>query len=115
VASAPSKAQALRSWATDVVEASGAEVTPARVEEHANMAAGVIRMFAFLPLARTDDLRNLHAAEELDSGTPIETFDALYRSVVTYVGSAGPVDQAIDEHLAGSWNEFVRGCHEHYA
>jgi hypothetical protein len=115
VASAPSKAQALRDWAADVVKASGAEVTPACVEEHANMIAGVIRMFALLPLAGTDDLKNLHPAEELDSSTPIETFDVLYRSVVALVGSAEPVDRAIDDYLAGSWNEYVRGCHEQYA
>jgi hypothetical protein len=115
VASAPSKAQAFRDWAADVVKASGAEVTPACVEEHANMIAGVIRIFVLLPLAGTDDLKNLHPVEELDSSTPIETFDALYRSVVALVGSAEPVDRAIDDYLAGSWNEYVRGCHEQYA
>jgi hypothetical protein len=115
VASTPSKAQALRGWAGDVVKASGAESTPERTEEHANMIAGLIRMFAFLPLARTDDLANLLPTEELHSGTPIETFDALYRSVVARVGSAEPVDRAIDAYLADSWNEFVRGCHEAYA
>jgi hypothetical protein len=115
VASAPSKAQALREWAADVVKASGAEVTTARVEEHATMIAAVIAMLAFLPLAQTDDLTNLLPADDLHSGTSIETFDALYRSVVARVASSEPVDRAIDEYLAGSWNEYVRGCHEQYA
>jgi hypothetical protein len=115
VASAPSKAQALREWAADVVEASGAGVTPALVEEHANMVAGTIRIFTLLPLAGTDDLANLLPAEELDATTPIESFDAVYQSVVARVGNAGPVDQAIDAYLAEAWTDYVRGCHEAHA
>lgn len=115
VASAESKAQALRDWAADVVKTSGAEVTPACVEEHANMIAAVIQRFALLPLAGTDGLNKLQLTEQLDFSAPIETFDTLYRGVVALVGSAEPVDRAIDDYLAGSWNEYVRGCHEQYA
>ena len=115
VASAPSKAQALREWAADVVKASGAEVTPALIEEHANMVAGTIRIFTLLPLAGTDDLAGLHPAEEPDASTPIEFFDAVYRSVVARVGNAEPVDRAIDAYLADAWNDYVRGCHEAHA
>lgn len=115
VSAASSKAGVLMDWAADVVKAAGVGVTPERVEEHANMIAGVIRMFAFLPLAKTDDLNKLYPGGTMPEGKPIETFDELYGLVVARVGSAQPVDREIDEYLAGSWNEYVRGCRETYS
>jgi hypothetical protein len=50
----------------------------------------------------------------IPSGTPLATYDDLYGHVVARVGNTQPVDQAIDEFLAGAWDEFVRGCRERY-
>jgi hypothetical protein len=114
VSSAWSKAGALREWAAEVVRASGAEVTSERVEEHANMIAGGIRYLVFMRMCGIDDLGRFYPDGAAPSGTPITTFDDLYGRVVARVGNAQPVDQGIDELLAGSWDEFVRGCRERY-
>jgi hypothetical protein len=118
VASAASKAGALMDWAGGVVKASGVEVTAQRVEEHANMAAGGIRFMVFLRLGAPlgiDDLNMFYPTGREPDGKPIETFDRLYAGVVARVGNAQVVDSAIDELLAGSWSEFVRGCRETYS
>jgi hypothetical protein len=115
VASAPSKAGALMDWAADVVKAAGVGITTDRIEEHANMIAAVTRMYVFLPLGRVDDLNKLYPNGEMPDGTPIETFDELYKHVVARVGNAQTVDRGIDEVLAGSWDEYVRGCRETYS
>jgi hypothetical protein len=116
---ASSKAVALTEWAADVVEAAGVEVTEQRVEEHANMIAGGVRIFGFLrslgaPYGITD-LNEFYPAGDMPAGTPIDTFDDLYDHVVARVGTAEPVDQVIDEALDGAWGEFVNGCRETYA
>lgn len=115
VASAWSKAGALREWAADVVKAAGAEVTSDRVEEHANMIAAGIRVVVFLRMSGVDDLGQLYPGGAEPPDAPIATFDDLYRLVIARVGSAEPVDRAIDELLAQSWGEFVRGCREQYS
>jgi hypothetical protein len=115
VSSASSKAGALMDWAADVVKAAGVGVTTDRIEEHANMIAAVTRMYVFLPLGRVDDLNNLYPNGEMPDGTPIETFDELYKHVVARVGNAQAVDRGIDEVLAGSWDEYVRGCRDTYS
>jgi hypothetical protein len=115
VSSASSKTGALMDWAADVVKTSGVQTTAERVEEHANMIAGVIRFLVFLPLGKLESLDDFYPSGEMPAGTPIETFDDLYKHVVARVGSAQPVDQGIDEYLAGCWNEYVRGCHETYS
>ena len=115
VSSGPSKAQALTEWAADVVRASGVDITPERVEEHANMIAAVIRCYVFMPLCRVDDLDTFYPSGGLPDGEPIATFDDLYERVVARVGQSATVDRYIDECLASSYNEYVRGCHEQYA
>lgn len=114
VSSAWSKAGALREWAADAVKASGVEVTPERVEEHANMIAAGIGFQVFLRLGE-NDLKNFYRDGEMPSGSPIATFDDLYSHVIARVGSAQQIDQAIDAVMAGAWNEFVRGCREQYS
>jgi hypothetical protein len=115
VSSGPSKAQALTEWAADVVRASGVEITPERVEEHANMIAAVMRRYVFMPLCRVDDLNEFYPGDEMPEGEPIATFDDLYDRVVARVGQPATVDRYIDDCLAASYNEYVRGCHEQYA
>ena len=118
VSFASSKAGALRAWAADVVRAAGVEATDEIVDEHANMAAGGIRFTVFLRLGARlgiDDLNQFYPGGQLPPGSPIETFDDLYEHVVAALGSAGAVDSAIDEQLAGSWREFVNGCRDHYS
>jgi hypothetical protein len=118
VSSAPSKAGAIMNWAADVVRAAGVDITDERVEEHADMVAAGIRMFGFLKLGAPygiDDLNKFYPSGEMPDGTPISTFDELYRHVVARVGSASLVDREIDQHLAGAWSEFVNGCRETYA
>lgn len=118
ISSARSKAAYLREWAADVVKASGVEVTPERVEEHANMIAGGIRFEVFLKLGVSygiDDLAKLYPRGEMPPGTIIATFDDLYGNVVALVGDARLVDQEIDLLLATCWGEFVNGCRDTYA
>jgi hypothetical protein len=117
VAGVPSKAAALREWASAVVEASGVVVTTARVEEHAGMIAGTIRMLAFLPLGGVQDLGEFYPdpGKEMPSGSVLATFDDLYEHVVRWVGNAAKVDRAIDQMLSEAWGEYVSGCHQTYA
>jgi hypothetical protein len=118
IASAASKAGALMDWAADVVKAADADVTPERIEEHANMIAGGIGFMVFLRLGASygiDDLNMFYPSGKMPPGSPIATFDELYEYVVARVGSAGTVDRAIDEQLAGAWSEFVNGCRQQHA
>lgn len=115
VASASSKAGALMDWAADVVNAAGVPVSDGVVREHAMMAAGVIRMFTFLPLGGFDDLNKFYPNGEMPAGSVLETFDDLYEHVIARVGNARPVDQAIDKWLADNWWEYVNGCRQTYA
>jgi hypothetical protein len=117
ISSASSKASAIADWAADVVGAAGVEVTRERVDEHANMAVASIRMLGFLRLGAPygiDDLGKFFPSGEMPAGTPIETFDDLYRHVVELVGNAPLVDREIDRYLDEAWGEFVRGCCETY-
>jgi hypothetical protein len=118
ISSAESKAAYLREWAADVVRESGVEITPKRVEEHANMIAGGIRFEVFLKLGAPygiDDLAKLYPRGEMPPGTIIATFDDLYGNVVALVGDARLIDQEIDLLLARCWGEFVNGCRDTYA
>jgi hypothetical protein len=115
VATAASKAEALMDWAADVVKTSGAPVTVQLVEEHANMVAATLRLYKFLPLGGVDDFNKFFPNGGMPDGTPIETFDDLYRQVVATVGDARRVDQVIDRYLADHYSEFVNGCREQYA
>jgi hypothetical protein len=120
VAASSSKAEALIAWATDVVEASGVTRADkvvnehAIVNEHAAMAAGVIRMFVFLPLGQIDDLNKFYPSGAMPQGTVLETFDDLYEHVVARLG-ARPVDAAIDKWLSDNWWEYVNGCRQNYS
>jgi hypothetical protein len=102
-------------WAADVVKTSGAPVTVQLVEEHANMVAATLRLYKFLPLGGVDDFNKFFPNGGMPDGTPIETFDDLYRQVVATVGDARRVDQVIDRYLADHYSEFVNGCREQYA
>ena len=118
ISAAASKAAYLREWAADVVKASGVEITPERIEDHANMIAGGIRFDVFFKLAASDgidDLDKLYPSGEMPPGTIIATFDDLYGNVVALVGDARLVDQEIDLLLARCWGEFVNGCRDTYA
>jgi hypothetical protein len=118
IATASSKAGALMDWAADVVMASGVMVTSELVEEHANMVAATMRLYEFMPLGAPlgiDSLGKFFPSGEMPPGTPLDTFDDLYKQVVATVGSSTPVDQAIDRYLAEHWAEFVNGCRETYS
>lgn len=117
-AAAASKSGALLDWSTEVVKAAGVPLTDDAIERHANMAAGGIGFMVFLRLgaaAGIDDLNRFYPGGKLPGGTPLATFDGLYAGVVTRLGNAAVVDEGIDEFLAQSWGEFVRGCRETYA
>lgn len=113
ISSAGSKAAYLREWAADVVKASGVEITPERVEEHANMIAAGIRFRVFPKLAAPggiDDLAKLYPGGEIPPGTIIASFDYLYGNVVELVGDARLVDQEIDLLLTRSWVSSSTGA-----
>lgn len=113
-AAAASKAGAILDWAAEVVKTSGVPVTQGLVEEHANMIAATIRMFVFLPAAGVDDLKRFYPDGQMPQGSIIDTFDDLYARVVARAGNPRPVDEGIDRHLRGSFNEYVRGCRAAY-
>jgi hypothetical protein len=117
VSSAESKAGALREWATDVVKASGMEITPERVEERADIMAAMIGIIGFPKLGAPygiDDLGQLYPSGEMPPGYPIDTFDDLYAHVVEVVGDARPVDQEIDLALDKSWDVAIDECRKNY-
>jgi hypothetical protein len=118
VATATSKADALRQWAAGVVRAAGVPVTDELVDEHANMAAGGIRFMVFLRVGAErgiDDLNDFYPGGAMPDGTPLDTFDDLYAHVVAMIGDSATIDREIDGVLVGAWTEFVNGCREHHA
>ena len=117
IASAASKRAGLLDWSAALVSASGVTMTPGLVHEHAQMAAGGIRFLVFLKLGAprgVDDLAKFFPDGRMLDGDVLETFDALYEQVVQFLGDRQRVDDAIDECLAGAWDEFVRGIREHH-
>lgn len=117
IARAISKRAGLLEWSAAVVTASGVAITPELVDEHARMAAGGIPFLVFLKLGAPrgiDDLTEFFPGGEMPDGDILETFDQLYEQVIRHLGDRQLVNDAMDECLAASWDEFVSGIREHH-
>lgn len=113
-----SKRDFLLAWGHALLQAAGVPATPPLVEEHAQMAAGAVRMMVFLRLGARhgiDDLNQYFPDGGLPAGSALDGFDALYMRVVQREGGAQAVDSAIEGFLDGCWSDWVRGARDAHA
>jgi hypothetical protein len=106
VALSPSKAGALRGWASDVVIAAGVDPRPEIVEEHATMIAAIVELYVFGRLGKSLGLGEPHEffpGGQRPPGPHIDSFDELYGHVVARTGDAAAADRAIDAQLLTAW------------
>ena len=117
-ASYAAKKDYLRDWARRLALAAGVMPTEQLVMRHAEMAAVGIRGMVFLrrlgvPQAIADLGRYFRDGTAPDYPA-LETFDALYASVVTKLGIRQQVaDEAIVTFLDGCWPEWKAGISDH--
>lgn len=114
-ASYVSKRDYLRDWARRLADAAGVPPTEQQlILQHANMAATAIRAMVFLrqlgePRGITNITQYFRDGVYPD-GTALDTFDALYASVVTKLDTPQEViDEAIVAFLDSCWPEWVEG------
>lgn len=116
-ASYGSKRDYLRDWARRLVVAAGVPPTEQLIAEHANMAAAGIHFMVFLRLGAPrgiSDLRQYFHPDPMPDGTPLDTFDALYRKVIETEAGQRRVDEGIVALLDSSWNDWINGIREQY-
>ena len=111
-ASYASKRDYLRDWARRLVVSAGVPPTERLIVEHASMAATATGLMVFLRLGARhgiSDLRQYFSDGEMPPGTPLDTYDELYRKVVEAEPSRHVVDEGITAFLNSCWADWVEG------
>lgn len=112
-----SKRDFLVAWSESLVGAAGVAVTPALIDEHAQMAAAAIGHMVFLRLGAPQGITEFgqfFPDGQAPDGRVLDSFDEFYVAAAGRLGGSGVVDPQIEDALGRAWNDWTRGIREHY-